>query len=183
MPVPLNLRFGYGNKPSPSFVTALVVDGRCYSATSNILSIASNATPANQTAAFALWNPVASGVAILLYGITMTSDTAGVKIRVQHVTADPALGTSATPINRFRQTVLGASVVLAETSIAAGIAIPSTNLSDAYITGIVPILLDDDLSYAWINPGSGILVHFNEETPSTAVNVGANAFWGEFSVN
>ena len=183
MPVPLNLRFGYGNKPSPSFVTALVVDGRCYSVASNILSIVSNAAPANQTAAFALWNPAASGVAILLYGITMTSDTAGVKIRVQHVTADPVLGTAATPVNRFRQATLGASAVLAETSIAAGIAIPATNITDTYITGIVPILLDDDLSYAWINPGTGVLVHFNEETPSTAVNVGANAFWSEFSVN
>lgn len=162
-------------------VTAYVVDGRAYSGTSNVLSIATNVTAANQTAAVCLFNPAASGINAFVYGWEVSVDTPGVRVRFQHVTVDPALGTAVTPINRFRQAVLGTSSLLFETSVAAGLTIPSTNLTDVYMTGIVPIIPPDTVVDTWLSPGTGIYVSFNEETASTSVNVALSGQWVEFA--
>ena len=179
MPNPISLRYGWGVRPTPLYNAVMAADGIAYTAASNILNIASNATAANQTAGVALWNGSGSGVNVMLTGIRLTSDTAGVKIRIQHVTTDPALGTAVTPVNR-NHTSTNTSAISVETSIATGLTIPSTALMDSIITGIVPVVLDEGESTAFFPPGSGFQVIFNEETASTTVNVGATLAWVEF---
>lgn len=182
MPLPYWLRFGSGAKPNPTLMQALVADSKCYSAPSGLLAIASNATYTAQTAAMALWNPAASGVNAYVYGVTITSDVAGVRIRFGHVTADPALGTAVTPVCKFRTGSLPTSAISAETAITASMAIPSVP-TDFYMTGLMPILLDDDYSAMFLTPGTGTIVHFMQETLSTATNVGCTMLWAEFSTS